>query len=76
MADVDRRFRGRWVLVRFGDVDAGIDIGGERGLSGLSVPLLCADGGLELLGGGRGSLCVRDWERERSAKSEAFFLLS
>lgn len=65
MADVERRFRGRWGGVGFGDVDGGarVVVGGERGLSGLGVllPLLCADGGLELLDEGEElSFCVKD----------------
>lgn len=51
---MERRFRGRWAVVGFGDVAGGAMaeiVGGERGLSGLGVllPLLCAEGGLELL---------------------------
>lgn len=79
IADVERRFRGRWVA-GFGDVDGGAAVevvGGDRGLSGFGVllPLLCADGGLELLGE-EVSFCESDWERCRSASSDAFFLLS
>ena len=79
IADVERRFKGRWAA-GLGEVGGGAVVeveDGETGLSSLDVllPLLCADGGLELLGEGL-SFCDSDWERCRNASSEAFFLLS
>lgn len=68
------------------DVDA--VVGGERGCSvavavpdpdpdrGVARPLLCDEGGFELLGDELESFCDNDCERCRKASSEAFFLLS
>jgi hypothetical protein len=81
IADVERRFRGRWVVgVGFGDIIGrpGVDVGGERGVSGLGVLLpLLVDAALELLDEGEeASFCESDCDRARSANSGAFFRLS
>ncbi len=82
IADVDRKLRGR----RGSGVTASgagvLEPAGEVGPSVLAAvlsPLLCADGGfvadLDVDGEGA-SFCDSDWDRCRSANSDAFFLLS